>query len=326
MCPEVGVTQRGRLGRVFVTGGAGFIGSHLADYLLETGHDTTVYDNLSLSGRRWVDQNLGRPGYTFVQADLLDLDMLHEALAGHDTVFHLGANTDIPRGNRDTRIDLDNCVLATHNVLETMRSLSIKNLIFASSSTVFGEVDLHPTPESVGPMLPLSLYGAGKMASEGFISAYCHLFGMRAAMFRFGNVVGGRMSHGVIFDFIRKLKRNPEELEVLGDGEQEKNYFLVEDCIAGMLHGFAHSLRECDVFNLGSETTVKAKEIAAIVIDEMGLENVTIRYTGGKRGWPGDVPVVRYDVSKMKELGWVARHTSAEAVRLAARRLVRQWV
>lgn len=314
------------LGRVFLTGGAGFIGSHLAEYLLDMGREATVYDNFSLSGGRWVEGNLGRPGYRFVQADLLDFAALREAMAGHDTVFHLGANTDIPRGNRDTRIDLDNCVLATYNVLEAMRVLNVKNLVFASSSTVFGETDLHPTREDVGPLLPLSLYGAGKLACEGFISAYSHLFGIRAVIFRFGNVAGARMNHGVIYDFIRKLKRNSKELEVLGDGEQEKNYFLVEDCIRGMLHGFLHSPRLCDVFNLGSETTVKAKEIARIVANEMGLENVRIRYSGGKRGWPGDVPLVIYDVGKMRRLGWVARHTSAEAVKIAAKRLIENWV
>ena len=320
------MTGATRLGRSFITGGAGFIGSHLADYLLGTGHLVTVYDNFSLSQRRWVEHNLGRPGYAFVQADLLDADALREAMAGHDTVFHLGANTDIPRGNRDTRIDLDNCVLATYNVLEVMRSLNIQNLIFASSSTVFGEVDAYPTPENVGPLLPISLYGAGKMACEGFISAYSHLFEIRTAIFRFGNVVGARMGHGVIYDFIRKLKHNPEEMEILGDGEQEKNYFLVEDCLDGMIHGFTHNPKQCDVFNLGSETTVKVREIARIVADEMGLENVRFQYSGGRRGWPGDVPLVIYDVSKMKQLGWVAASTSAEAVRIAARRLLERWV
>jgi UDP-glucose 4-epimerase len=313
-------------GRVFLTGGAGFIGSHLADYLLDSGHNVTVYDNLSLGRRAWVEHNLGKSQYAFVQADLLDAAALREAMPGHDVVFHLGANTDIPRGNRDPRIDLDNCVVATHNVLEAMRSLNIRNVIFASSSTVFGEVDVHPTPENIGPMLPISLYGAGKMACEGFISAYSHLFGIRAVMYRFGNVVGARVGHGVIYDFVQKLKRNPEELEVLGDGEQEKNYFLVEDCIGGMIHGFTHSPSQCDVFNLGSDTTVKVKEIARIVADEMGLENVRIRYTGGRRGWPGDVPLVMYDMNKMRRLGWVATHTSAEAVRIAVRRLLEQWV
>lgn len=313
------------LGRCFVTGGAGFIGSHLVDALLESGHEVTAFDNLSLGSRRWVEFNLGRPGYRFVQADLLDLKALRDAMVGHEVIFHLGANTDIPRGNRNTRVDLDNCVIATYNVLEAMRELGVRNLVFASSSTVFGEVDVHPTPEDVGPMLPISLYGAGKMAGEGFISAYSHLFGIRAVMYRFGNVVGGRMGHGVIYDFIRKLKQNPEELEVFGDGEQEKNYFLVEDCIQGIVHGFLRSERQCDVFNLGCETTVKVKEIAAIVVEEMGLRGVKVRYTGGKRGWPGDVPLVIYDVGKMKRLGWVARYTSADAVRIAARRLLEQW-
>ncbi len=319
------MTER-TFGRCFVTGGAGFVGSHLADYLLARGHAVTAYDNLSLGQRKWVEHNLGKPGYTFVQADLLDLDAVRKAIAGHDIVFHLGANTDIPRGNRDTRIDLDNCMLATYNVLEAMRILDLKSLIFASSSTVFGEVEIHPTPEHVGPLLPISLYGAGKMACEGFISAYSHLFGLRAQMFRFGNVVGARMGHGIIYDFIQKLKRNPEELEILGDGEQEKNYFLVEDCIDGMLHAFRHGPKPCDVYHLGSETTVRANEIGRIVIEEMGLKNVKIRCTGGKRGWPGDVPLVIYDVGKMKELGWTAKHTSAEAVRIAARRLVEQRV
>jgi UDP-glucose 4-epimerase len=161
------------------------------------------------------------------------------------------------------------------------------------------------------------------MAGEGLISAYSHLYGIQAWMFRFGNVVGARMGHGVIYDFIRKLKANPEDLEILGDGKQEKNYFVVEDCIDGMLFAFHHARdKPCDVFNLGTETTVTVEEIARIVVEEMGLEDVRFRFTGGSRGWPGDVPQVIYDVNKMKQLGWTARCSSAEAVRIAARRLL----
>lgn len=311
------------LGRCFVTGAAGFIGSHLAEYLHAQGGSVTGYDNLSSGKRKWIRHLLNHPRFTFLKADLLDLKTLKKAVRGHDIVFHLAANTDIPKGHTDPRIDFENCTVGTFHMLEAMRANGARQLIFASSSTVFGEPPIRPTPETVGPMLPISLYGAGKMAAEGLISAYSHLFGIQAWMFRFGNVVGARMGHGVIYDFIRKLKSNPRELEILGDGRQEKNYFLVEDCIAGMLFAFQHAREKpCDVFNLGTETTITAEEIARIVVEEMGLNGVRFRFTGGSQGWPGDVPLVIYDVSKMKRLGWEARYSSAEAVRIATRRLL----
>jgi UDP-glucose 4-epimerase len=315
--------QADRLGACFVTGGAGFIGSHLSERLLAAGNAVTVYDNLSLGRGEWIGRLLREPRFRLVESDLRDVNSLREAMAGHDIVFHLGANTDIPRGNQDTRLDLENDVIATHNVLEAMRRLGIPKLLFASSSTVLGEIQVRPTPEDVGPLLPISLYGAGKLACEGLISAYCHLFGIRAWIFRFGNVVGPRMGHGILPDFIAKLERNPSELEVLGDGNQEKNYFLVEDCIDGMLFALHRaSEKPCDVFNLGCESAITASEIARVTVEEMGLNGVKLRYTGGSRGWPGDVPLVLYDVSKMKRLGWQARHTSAEAVRIALRRML----
>lgn len=311
------------LGRCFVTGAAGFIGSHLVEHLLTQGNSVTGYDNLSSGKRKWVRYLLDHPRFKFIEADLLDLKTLKKAVRGHDIVFHLAANTDIPRGNTDPQIDFENCIVGTFHMLEAMRANGVRQLVFASSSAVFGEPPIRPTPEDVGPILPISLYGAGKLAGEGLISAYCHLFGIRAWMFRFGNVVGARMGHGVIYDFIRKLKANPRELEILGDGKQEKNYFLVEDCIDGMLFAFRTARKNpCDVFNLGTETTIKVKGIARIVADEMGLDGAQFRFTGGSRGWPGDVPQVIYDVRKMKELGWTARCSSAEAVRIAARRLL----
>jgi UDP-glucose 4-epimerase len=206
-----------------------------------------------------------------------------------------------------------------------MRTHGISRLLFASSSTVYGEVSIFPTPEEIGPMLPISLYGAAKMACEGLISAYCHLFGIQAWIFRFGNVVGGRMGHGVIHDFILKLRRNPEELEILGDGNGEKNFFLVEECIDGILFASRKTGDKlCEIFNLGCESTTKVMTIARIVAEEMGLRNVRFRTTGGARGWPGDVPNVIYDVSRIRSLGWEARHTSDEAIRIAARRLLSQ--
>ena len=317
--------QASGLGACLVTGGAGFIGSHLAERLLAAGNRVTVYDNLSLGKKEWIAHLFSEPRFRFIEAGLRDMDALKEAMPGHDLVFHLGANTDIPRGNQDTRLDLENDIIATYNVLEGMRQIGVRKLLFASSSTVFGEPSVRPTPEAVGPLLPISLYGAGKLACEGLISAYCHLFGLKAWMFRFGNVVGARMGHGILHDFIAKLRQDPEELEILGDGNQEKNYFLVEDCIDGMLFALGNAnLRDCDVFNLGCESTVTATEIARMIVEEMGLPQARFRYTGGERGWPGDVPVVIYDVNKIKALGWRPKHSSAEAVRIGARRLLSQ--
>ena len=308
--------------KVLLTGGAGFIGSHLGDRLLEMGKEVTVYDNLSSGKVENIQHNIGKTGFTFIKADLLDTKALKEAMAGHDLVWHLGANTDIPSGINDTSLDLNNCTIATHNVLETMRHLGIKKLLFTSSSVIYGDIEKMPTAEGDGPILPISLYGAGKLACEAFVSAYCHLFDLQAWMFRFGNVVGFGMGHGVIYDFIHKLRNNPEGMEILGDGTQEKNYFVVEDCIDGMFCAFDNSSKQCDVFNLGSESTVNVTTIARIVVEEMGLKDVRFSYTGGKRGWPGDVPVVKFDLSKIKRLGWKEKHSSADAVRIAARRLL----
>ena len=308
--------------RCFLTGGAGFIGSHVVERLLAEGKTVTVYDNLSSGRRESIEHNIGRPGFTFIQADLLEPRRLREAMSGHDLVIHLGANTDIPGGNQNVRLDLENCTIATHNVLEAMRATGIRRLLFSSTSAVYGEAPVIPTPEDVGPLLPISLYGAAKLGCETIVSAYCHIFDMQAWMFRFANVVGGRMGHGVIYDFIQKLKRNPEELEVLGDGEQEKPFFLVEDCIDGMFCAFEYSDAWCDVFNLGCASSSKISRVAEIVAQEMGLGGARFRYTGGQRGWVGDVPRVGLDVGKMRKLGWEAGHTSDEAVRMAARRLL----
>jgi UDP-glucose 4-epimerase len=305
-----------------ITGGAGFIGSHLTDRLLAEGNTITVYDNLASGKKGNIAGYFGDENFTFIEADLLDFETLKAAMRGHDIVWHLGANTDIPGGNRVTDLDLKNCTTGTYNVLEAMRQNGMTQLLFTSTSAVYGDIEKMPTAEDDGPILPISLYGAGKMAGEGLVNAFCHLFGIRACMFRFGNVIGHRMGHGVIYDFIAKLKKNPEELEILGDGTQDKNYFLVEDCIDGMLCAFRNSRKQCDVFNLGSETNVNVTTIARIVAEEMGLNGIPFRYTGGKRGWPGDVPIVHFSLKKIAGLGWQPKHTSEEAVRIAARRLL----
>lgn len=306
----------------FITGGAGFIGSHLVDRLVGEGNLVTVYDNLASGRKDNIEYHEGKPNFRFIQADLLDCETLKEAMKGHEVVWHLGANTDIRTGNRITDLDLNNCTIATRNVLEAMRANNIDKMLFASTACVYGDASPVALDETFGPLLPINLYGAGKLACEGLISAYCHLFKMQAWIFRFGNVVGARMSHGVIYDFIQKLRKNPQELEILGDGNQEKNFFMVEDCIDGMLCAFQKSSQQCDVYNLGCNSYTNVTRIAQIVVEEMGLSDVKFRYTGGRRGWLGDAPIVHFDVEKMKKLGWEPRYSSDGAVRLAARHLL----
>jgi UDP-glucose 4-epimerase len=310
------------MSKFFVTGGAGFIGSHLVDRLIGEGNKVTVYDNLVSGKKRDIEHHIGKPGFTFIKADMLDFLVLKNSMMDHDIVWHLGANTDIPQGNRVTDLDLNNCTIATRNVLESMKQNGIKQILFASSATVYGDMPSVRLAEDTGPLLPISLYGAGKLACEGLISAYCHLFDMQAWIFRFSNVIGGGMGHGVIYDFINKLRKNPEELEILGDGNQEKPYFLVEECIDGKLYAFNTSKNQCDVFNLGCDSFTSVKKIAQIIIEEMHLKDVHLKFTGGRRGWPGDAPIVHFNIDKMKKLGWCTKNTSDEAVRLAARRLI----
>ena len=308
--------------KFFVTGGAGFIGSHLVDRLVGEGNIVTVYDNL-VSGRvDDIKQHFGKDNFTFIQADLLDYDTLKEAMKGHEIIWHLGANTDIPTGNKVTDLDLKNCTIATRNVLEAMVQHGINRMLFSSTAAAYGDKPGVVYSETFGPLLPISLYGAGKLACEGLVSAYCHLFGIKAWMFRFANVIGGRMGHGVIYDFIQKLKKNPGELEIYGGGKQERPYFLVEDCIDGMFCALNNSDSQCDIFNLGCDFHITVDEVAQIVTEEMGLKNVKFKHSSAGRGWPGDVMAVHFDISKIKKLGWSPTHTPAEAVRLAARRLL----
>lgn len=313
--------------RYFITGGAGFIGSHAVDRLLAQGHQVTAYDNLVTGRRKWLAPHADDPAFHFVEGDILDRRLLQDKMAGHDVVFHLAANTDIPSGYTKTRLDLDNCIIGTWNVLDAIRELGIGDILFASSATVYGYPTVMPTPETYGPLLPQSNYGAGKLACEALISGFAHLYPIKGWIFRFGNVMGGRMSHGVVYDFIQKLRKTPRELEILGDGRQAKTFFLVEDCLEGIFWAHEHDReRPVDIYNLGSPITLTVAEIARIVCEETGLEGVTFRYTGGERGWPGDVPRVDFDTRKMEALGWRVTRTSAEAVRICTRRLLEETV
>jgi len=299
---------------VFVTGGAGFIGSNLVDTLLTQDHTVTVYDNLSSGRKEFLPPS---PHLTFKNADLLKATTLTKAMAGHDLVVHLAANPFVRLGETHTDLDLQQGTIATHHVLEAMRKNTITDLIYASSSVVYGETTGELLPETYGPTLPISLYGAGKLGGEALISAYCGTFGLRSWIYRFANVVGKNGTHGVIVDFIAKLHANPHHLEILGNGQQQKPYLYVTDCINGMLHGYHHSHKQINLYNLSCTTTTTVTRIAEMVIEEMGLSNVTFHYTGGDRGWKGDVPRFQLDPAAMNTLGWTATYTSDEAVRKA---------
>jgi len=309
--------------RILVTGGAGFIGSHLVDRLLKDPTcRVTVYDNLSSGWREFVAHHLKNKNFRLVVGDLLDKSSLREAIKGHDFVFHLAANPDIRKGNIETDLDLKQNLIATYNLLEAMRVEGIKKIAFSSTSAVFGEPEVVPTPETYGPCLPISLYGASKLACEGLISAYCHLFNMTAWIFRFANIVGGRATHGVIYDFIRKLRRNPRELEILGDGSQEKSYLDVKSCVDAMLFIISHASDQVNVFNIGNTDRITVRRIAEIVVEEFGLRDVKFKFTGGRRGWKGDVPFMMLSLEKLEKLGWKPTISSEEAVRAAVRKLL----
>ncbi|UCF13650.1 MAG: NAD-dependent epimerase/dehydratase family protein [Thermoplasmatales archaeon] len=306
---------------IFVTGGAGFIGSHLVDRLINERNTVTVYDNLSSGKKQFIEHHLQKDNFTFIEADLLDLENVTKKIKDHDVVFHIAANPDVKLGAQQPDIAKRD-ILATYNLLDAMRMSDIKKIVFSSSSTIYGETPEFPLPESYGPLLPISVYGAAKLAAEGLISSFCHTFDMQGWIFRFANVVGERGTHGVIVDFINKLRISPNKLEILGDGRQRKPYLYVEDCVGGMYFGFEHSNEQINIFNLGCNTATEVTRIAEIVVEEMGLNNVKFTYTGGKRGWKGDVPQFQFDISKMKKLGWKATVTSDEAVRKTTRILL----
>ncbi len=303
--------------RYLITGGAGFIGSHLIEKLIAK-HEIVVLDNMSEGDPAFIAKHESNPNFTFIKGDMTDSSALDTALQGVDAVFHLAAHRDVRAGASNPRKDIDDGILLTFNLLESMRAAGVKDIIFSSSQTVYGEVSDEPVSENFGPMIPISIYGASKLACESLVMAYSHTFGMRSWIFRFANIVGPGGTHGVIPDFILKLKNNNSQMEILGDGTQTKPYLAVEDCVDGIIFGYENSSDSVNLFNLGTDGWTSVTRLAEIVVEECGLENVKFSYTGGKRGWVGDVPRIRLSSDKIKNLGWKAQHDSDEAVRLAA--------
>jgi len=310
---------------ILVTGGAGFIGSHLVDRLIESNR-VTVLDNFSSGKMEFIEGHIPDSKFRLVEADLLDRRAVEAALEGIDLVIHLAANPDVKIGAEDTRTHLDQNVIATYNLLDSMRKMGVSEIAFTSTSTVYGEAKIVPTPEDYGPLLPISLYGASKLACEALISAFCATFDMRSVIFRFANIVGERGTHGVIVDFIRKLETNPETLEILGSGKQRKSYLLVQDCVEAMIFALEKARDGVNVFNVGSTDSVDVTEIADVVVEKMGLFGVEYRYTGGVdgRGWKGDVKTMLLSIEALEKLGWSPSRSSREAIEAAAEAVLRR--
>jgi UDP-glucose 4-epimerase len=284
----------------------------------------TVYDNLSTGREEFISEHLGKPFFRFVKGDLLDIAKLSKEMRGHDSVWHMAANPDIRKGTESTMVDLEQNTIATYNTLECARRADVKSFVFSSTSTIYGRAKVVPTPEDYGPCLPISLYGASKLACEGLVSAYAELYGIKGWIFRFANIVGHRSTHGILFDLVEKLNNDPKTLEVLGDGKQQKSYLLVEECVDGMLYGFKHAKEKLNYFNLCANDQIYVKRIVDILVKETKLKNVKIKYTGGESGWRGDVPKFLLDNRKMKKLGWKPKHMSEQAVKAAAKIVVNE--
>jgi UDP-glucose 4-epimerase len=305
--------------RVVIVGGAGFIGSHFTDHLLgdENVAAVTIYDNFS-SGRRWhLVTHDGDPRLNVVEADVADLAELTRAMAGHDAVIHLASNPDIARAAVEPSIDFDQGTLLTHNVVEAARRAGVGTLMYASGSGVYGDLGTLEVDEDHGPLLPISTYGASKLAGEALISSYSHMFGLRGRAFRFGNVVGPRQTHGVGYDFVRRLLARPAELPILGDGTQSKSYIHVDDVVAAVLTSLRDERAAYRVYNVATGDYITVTEIAELALECAGLEPGSVRfvYSGGDRGWKGDIPVVRLSTARMRALGWANRRSSMEALR-----------
>ncbi len=313
------------MSRILVTGGAGFIGSHLIDVLLSKGNSVVAADNMSLGRRENLKSAFTNDSFELVEMDVTDQKALQKLFAEKkfDMVFHLAANSDIARSHADPSTDLNNTLLTTFSVLEAMRINDVKKLMFASTSAIYGNANGEAVTENYGPLFPASHYGACKLASEGLISSYSENYGIQAFICRFPNVCGERTTHGILHDFVKKLKKNPNELEVLGNGQQAKPYLYVKDLVSAILYVCENGKDKVNYFNLGGNGQTPVWKIAQMVIDAMGLK-AQIRYTGGDRGWVGDVPKFAYNLDKIKAFGWQPSLNSDEAVMHAIKGILQE--
>jgi UDP-glucose 4-epimerase len=299
--------------KYLVTGGAGFIGSHVVDRLVKQGHEVVVYDNLSTGNLRFLENSKSK--ITFVKGDLLDTKQLDKAMKGVDVVFHMAANADIKENLKKPTRCLEQNTIATSNVLEAMRKNNVRKILFSSTGSVYGEPDVFPTPEDYKFPIQTSMYAASKVACECLLEAYATGYGFQVFIFRFVSLMGERYSHGCVFDFYKKLLENPKELPILGNGKQKKSYLYIYDCLDAMFTALDKCKDNINIFNLGTEEYIVVEKIANIVCQELGLKNVKYVYSGGERGWVGDSPFILLDIKKMKSVGWKPKLTIEQSVR-----------
>jgi UDP-glucose 4-epimerase len=299
--------------KCLVTGAAGFVGSTVADRLLAGGHHVVGYDNFSTGQRRFLEDAERSSAFTLVEGDTLDLERLGVAMRGCDFVFHLAANADVRFGTDHPRKDLEQNTIATFNVLEAMRAEHVGRIAFSSTGSIYGEPDVHPTPETAAFPIQTSLYGASKLAGEGLIQAYAEGFGFQAYIFRFVSILGERYSHGHVVDFYRRLRVNPNELRVLGNGRQRKSYLYVQDCIDAMFAVIEKATDKVNVFNLGTDEYCEVNDSIGWITGHLGVDPVK-SYTGGERGWIGDSPFIFLDTAKVRSLGWKPRLSIREGI------------
>ncbi len=289
--------------KALVTGSAGFIGSNVVDCLLARGDEVVGIDNMSTGQPRFLDEARARPGFSFVLGDLLDAGALTSAMRGVDIVFHLAANADVRFGTEHPRRDLEQNTIATFNVLEAMRVCGTRRIVFSSTGSIYGEPDVFPTPETAPFPIQTSLYGASKLACEGLISAYCFGFGFQSYVFRFVSILGERYTHGHVFDFYKKLRGDPHQLQVLGNGLQRKSYLHIQDCIDAILLAVESARDSVNIFNLGTNEYCQVNDSIGWITSYLGVKP-RLTYTGGERGWIGDSPFIFLDCGRIRALGW----------------------
>jgi UDP-glucose 4-epimerase len=307
--------------KVFVTGAAGFIASHVVDALLQAGEEVVGFDNMSTGFDEYLAGAMANPGFRFIKGDVLDRTLLTEAMSGADVVCHLAANADVRHGTEHPDRDLEQNTIGTFNILEAMRANRVRRIIFSSTGSVYGEASVFPTPEDAPFPIQTSFYGASKLAGEALISAYAEGFGFQGVVLRFVSILGPRYSHGHIVDFYRKLRRDPTRLEVLGNGRQRKSYLHVDDCVRAVQIVIDRFDGKFGVFNLGTDEYCSVNDSIGWLCAELGLAP-ELSYTGGDRGWIGDNPFILLDCSRVRALGWAPRYGIKEGIQLTLRWLV----